>query len=258
MIFCSLQSGSCGNAQFIQYKNTKILIDAGLNGKQTALRLAAIGVNIDDLDAIILTHEHIDHISGAGVISRRHHIPIYANEATHEASHNIIKDIGKENRRFFDGEFYIKDLFIKPFSIMHDAVDPVGFAIYGNKKISVITDTGIITDTMKEESRHSHLYYIEANHDPNMLEYGSYSRTLKNRVKGEYGHLSNMDAGEFLIEASSNKLSHAVLGHLSYENNNEHLCYETVNELLNRAGLELDLSISHRDACGKLIDLDRI
>ena len=255
MKFCSLQSGSTGNVQYIEYKNTKILVDCGLNGKQTAARLAMIGVNIDDIDAILITHEHVDHVSGAGVISRRHDIPIYATEKTHEAAANIIKDIGRHNRKFIEGEFNIKDLFIKPFRTSHDAVDPVGFAIYGNKKISIITDTGCISEEAMEATKGSALFFVEANHDLNMLAYGPYPEHLKERIASSEGHLSNLACAEFLIKNIDKKTKQIVLCHLSHENNNEVLALMTVKNLLADAGIDLPICKSHRDAIGELIEL---
>ena len=255
MKFCSLQSGSTGNVQYIEYKDTKILVDCGLNGKQTASRLAMIGVNIDDIDAILITHEHADHICGAGVISRRHDIPIYATAKTHGAAATTIKDIGKHNRRFIEGEFTIKDLFIKPFATSHDAIDPIGFAIYGNKKISIITDTGFVSEEAFEATKGSTLFFVEANHDLNMLEYGPYPLHLKRRIASTEGHLSNVACAEFLIKNIDKKTKQIVLCHLSHDNNNEVLALMTVKNMLTDAGIDLPICISHRDAIGELIEL---
>ncbi len=255
MRFCSLQSGSSGNAQYIEYKDTKILVDCGLNGKQTATRLNEIGVNIDDIDAILITHEHNDHVNGAGVISRRHDIPIYATKSTHEAASIIIKDIKSHNRKFIEGEFYIKDLKITPFKTSHDAVEPRGFAIVGSKKISIITDTGCITDETIEATKDSDLFFVEANHDLNMLEYGPYPQHLKMRIKSEYGHLSNNDCANFLIKNISANTKHIVLCHLSHENNNEVIALTTVKNILHDAGIDIPVSISHRERIGEVISL---
>lgn len=255
MRFCSLQSGSSGNAQYIEYKDTKILVDSGLNGRQTANRLTEIGVNIDDLDAIIITHEHVDHISGAGVISRRHDIPIYATAETHIAANPIIKDIKNHNRKIIDGEFQIKDLLIKPFGASHDAIDPLGFAIYGSSKISIITDTGYVTDEAILNSKNSDLFFIESNHDLNMLEFGAYPHHLKERIKSEYGHLSNNACAEFLIQNIGENTKYIVLCHLSHDNNDEVLAHTTVKNLLHDAGVELPIYVSHRDRIGEVITL---
>lgn len=255
MRFCSLQSGSSGNAQYIEYKDTKILVDSGLNGRQTANRLTEIGVNIDDIDAIILTHEHVDHISGAGVISRRHDIPIYATADTHIAANPIIKDIKNHNRKIIDGEFQIKDLYIKPFAASHDAIDPLGFAIYGSSKISIITDTGYVTDEALLNSKNSELFFIESNHDLSMLEFGAYPHHLKERIKSEYGHLSNNACAEFLIQNIGENTKYIVLCHLSHDNNDEVLAHITVKNLLHDAGIELPIYVSHRDRIGEVIVL---
>lgn len=255
MRFCSLQSGSSGNAQYIEYNDTKILVDSGLNGKQTATRLTEIGVNIDDIDAILLTHEHIDHISGAGVISRRHDIPIYATYKTHIAAAPIIKDIKNHNRKIIEGEFYIKDLFVKPFNASHDAVDPIGFAIYGSSKISIITDTGYVNEDAIYETKNSDLFFVESNHDLNMLEFGPYPFHLKERIKSEFGHLSNVDCANFLIDNIGENTKYIILCHLSHDNNEEVLAQTTVKNLLHDVGIDLPVLVSHRDRIGEVITL---
>ena len=173
--FCSLSSGSCGNATYIEYKDSKILIDAGLNGVTTENALKEIGTDIKDLDAVILTNEHRDHVHGA---------KLYANEKTFLASLPRIGCVNESHVHIFDGAFEVKDLVIKPFKVFHDAYDPVGLAIYaGNKKVSILTDTGLVDDGIKEAIKDSDIYYIESNHDEKMLESGPYSYYLKRRVK---------------------------------------------------------------------------
>ena len=154
MKFCSLSSGSCGNATYIEYKDSKILIDAGLNGVTTENALKEIGTDIKDLDAVILTHEHRDHVQGAGILSRKYGAKLYANEKTYLASLPRIGSVKESHVHIFDGAFEVKDLVIKPFKVFHDAYDPVGLAIYaGNKKVSILTDTGLRHLLHREQSR---------------------------------------------------------------------------------------------------------
>lgn len=256
MRFCSLQSGSSGNCQYIAYKDTKILVDAGLNGKQTAIRLAQIGVDITEIDGILLTHEHSDHIAGAGVLARRHKIPVYARERTHLAAHPIIKDLGHGLRQVHGEDFFLKDLYIQSFPVSHDAVDPVGFAIYGgDKKISIITDTGFVPQEALEKTKESNLYFIESNHDKEMLWKGPYPMELKLRIAGAEGHLSNEDAGRYVLQQLQTGKEIVVLGHLSSDNNTEERAYETVETMLKEGRKECRLSLSHRHEHGEVFDL---
>lgn len=248
--FCSLSSGSCGNVSYIEYKNTKILVDAGLNGVKTENSLKDIGTDIKDVDAVVLTHEHRDHIQGAGILSRKYGSKLYANEKTYLASRSSIGSVNENKVNIFDGAFEVKDLVIKPFKIYHDAYDPVGLAIYaGNKKVSILTDTGVVDDTIRDAIKDSDIYYIESNHDEEMLEKGPYSYYLKKRVKGSEGHLSNLQAADIIKKSLKDKNELVFLAHLSHENNTEKLAYKTVCSELLQSGRSINdfrLRVTHR------------
>ncbi len=248
--FCSLVSGSSGNCQYIETDNTKILIDAGLSGKKIEDLLSTIGICPTTIDYILVTHEHRDHTKGVGVLSRRYDIPIYANEKTWISMENIIGEIEEKNIKTFENDefFQLRDLDILPFSIFHDAVDPVGYCVYhNNKKITVLTDTGCVNNEIKEKIKDSSIYLIESNHDIKMLKEGKYPWYLKNRIMSSQGHLSNEDAGLLISNVVSGKGEIVLLGHLSKENNYPLLAYRTVKDILEEKGLKI-----HRDL---LLDL---
>ena len=206
MKFCSLSSGSSGNCQYIETDRMKVLVDGGLSGKRIENLLSSIGVSIKDIDCILVTHEHMDHVKGVGVISRRYDIPIFANEKTWAAMSHLIGDIADKNIRIFQTNkgFELKDLAVYPFSIFHDAAEPVGYCLYHkNIKMSIMTDTGWVNDTMKKAIKSSNFYVIEANHDVKMLKEGRYPWHLKKRILSTRGHLSNLDAGKILTEVLS-------------------------------------------------------
>lgn len=252
--FCSLSSGSSGNCQYIETENTRILIDAGFSGKKIEALLDSIGVCPTTIDAILVTHEHIDHTMGVGVLSRRYDLPIYANSNTWVGMDPIIKKIREKNTKVFNTNksFYLNDLYIHPFSVSHDAMEPVGYLVYyKNIKISIITDTGWVSDSMRESIKNSHLYFMESNHDVKMLREGSYPYSLKQRIMSNIGHLSNVDAGNVLGDVLSGNGEIVLLGHLSQDNNRPKLAYETVRNIILEQGLDVDnsirLNLSFRD-----------
>ncbi len=252
--FCSLSSGSSGNCQYIETENTKILIDAGFSGKKIESLLSSIEVEPSSIDGILVTHEHIDHTSGVGVLSRRYDIPIYANANTWIGMNPIIKSIKDKNTKIFttNGNFNIKDIGIHPISVFHDALEPVGYVLfYGKHKLSIITDTGWINDNIRNEIKDSNLYFIESNHDVNMLRDGSYPWHLKKRIMSTHGHLSNDDAGMIMGDVLSGIGEIVLLGHLSQDNNIPQLAYETVRKGIISQGIDADkdisLNLSYRD-----------
>ncbi len=237
LLFCSIASGSSGNCYLIASANAKILLDAGLSGKKIIQGLNTIGVEPQDITAILITHEHIDHVKGAGIISRKHDIPIYANAKTWE---NMAQGIGKiqdHNKKYFiTGEsFYINDLLIKSFSIPHDAIDPVGFSFYKDDlQASIATDIGNMTEEILNEIISADFLVLEANHDIDMLKMGRYPWYLKQRILSSQGHLSNIDAGKTLISIlqRNNKERQVLLAHLSHENNFPEMAYQTIKNIL--------------------------
>lgn len=258
--FCSLASGSSGNSQYIGNKTTKILLDAGLSGKYIKAGLEGIGVDPNDLDGVVITHEHSDHIKGIGVLMRRYGLPIYVTEGTWEGmSKKIGKiDIDKVNIIDNNAVFNIKDIEVKAYPVSHDANDPVGYTFQNGKgKIGVITDLGHYTEAILSEIRSCDLVMLEANHDVEMLQMGSYPYYLKRRILSEVGHLSNEASGEIACDLVRNgRARNILLGHLSRENNFPDLAYETVKSIMEsegiRVGDDVMLDMTYRDKIGGL------
>ena len=241
MKFCSLYSGSSGNSIFIASDNAKVLIDAGLAGKKIDDALKHIGEESSSIDGIFITHEHIDHIKGVGVLSRKYDIPIYANDNTWAVMEKNIGKIKEHNIRIMDrrSSITINDLEIRSFNIPHDAIAPVGYTVsYAGKSASVVTDFGVFTEEIRDNIIDSDIILLESNHDVNMLRMGPYPYKLKLRVLGENGHLSNEDCGSAIVSLLKNdKKKQIVLGHLSGTNNHPDLAYQTVVDVLSANGI---------------------
>lgn len=239
---CMLASGSKGNAVYLSDGVTSLLIDAGLSGIEIQRRLASKGLRPEDLDAILVSHEHADHVQGVGVLSRRFHLPVYINQGTLDAASGLGK---LPNLKAFDcGEtFRIGRLSIHPFSLSHDAKDPAGFTIGQNgKKIGLATDLGIATDMVRYHLAGCTFLILEANHDPEMLENGPYPWPLKQRIKGRTGHLSNEGSMELLTEIRHSRLEHVILAHLSEENNTPDRALQVVGQALLNSGITLSVA----------------
>lgn len=222
MKFCALASGSSGNCQYIETKEKRILVDAGLSGKAIERNLQAIGVDPSSLDAIFVTHEHNDHIKGVGILARRYGLEVFANENTWLAMEKTIKPIYDHKKHVYrsNESFRYGDLSIYPMPLFHDAVEGCGYVMAsGKKKLSILTDTGWVNTSMLEHMANSDLYYIESNHDVEMLRNGPYPRVLKDRIASTRGHLSNEHCAELLTSLVQKKKEHIVLAHLSGENN---------------------------------------
>ena len=246
--FCSLYSGSSGNCLFLQTSNTKILIDAGESAKKISSALSSIEVDPTDIDAILVTHEHSDHVKGLGTFSKKYDIPVYANSRTWDAMEEQASKINEKNQKHFTIEenFEIGDLKIHPFKIPHDAANPCGFnIIHNNKKISIATDIGHMTSNIAHKLEDSSFVLLEANYDPNILKCSPYPYLLKQRIAGPNGHLANIDAGKTISFLLNSGLEAVMLGHLSKENNFPELAYKTVvDELISNNYNENALSIS--------------
>ena len=261
--FCSLYSGSTGNSLFVGTDNTKILVDAGESAKKIADALHEIDINISEIDGIIITHEHSDHIKGLGTISKKYNIPVYANSGTWNAMPEQSNKILLENKKIFNThcDFTIGDLNISPFAIPHDAAEPCGFNIYHkNNKISIATDLGHIDSNIINKLENSSFILLESNYDPEILKYSSYPYLLKQRISGPNGHLSNMSAGKAISHLLNTGLKSVMLGHLSKENNFPELAYKTVvNELIeNNKEFDLksfNLSIAKRYEPSSIINI---
>ena len=260
--FCSLYSGSSGNAIFISDGKTKILIDTGLSGKRIFEALATIGEKPSELSAVLVSHEHSDHIRGVGIVSRKVDVPIYANQSTWEAMEQSIGPVNLKNKMYFDTgkEFEIGNIVIKAFPIPHDAAEPVGFNFFiGNRKITTATDIGHMNRELLSHIEGSDLLLIESNHDVEMLKVGPYPWSLKKRILGDLGHLSNEMAGKVVAYLAEKGTRNFLLGHLSRENNFPELAYETVRNILREKNIDIEkdirLSVALRDRVGRVVEM---
>jgi phosphoribosyl 1,2-cyclic phosphodiesterase len=233
MRLCSIASGSSGNCIYIGTEDTHLLVDVGISCKRTVEGLGKLGVSGKDLDGILITHEHSDHISGLGVMCRKFGIPIYATRGTIEAIKNV-STLGAIDDALFneinaDEEFDVNDITVNPMRISHDAAQPVAYRFQsGEKRMAVATDLGMYDEYTVESLQGMDALLLEANHDINMLQVGPYPYVLKQRILGNKGHLSNELSGRLLSRLLNDKLKTVFLGHLSKENNLAELAYETV------------------------------
>lgn len=261
MQFSPLYSSSSGNSSLISAGKTKVLVDAGLTGKAVEAALAQVNVSATQIDAILITHEHIDHIKGVGVLSRRYNIPVYANEGTWKAMAEQVGSIGFRNvRTFVTGQdFYIGDLNVTPFSTSHDAAEPVGYGFFcKGSSLVYMTDTGCVSESLREKAEGADLLFIESNHDVGMLKNGPYPYQLKKRILSDKGHLSNDSCAELLKKLYLKGVRRAILAHLSHENNTEQIAYSTVRSALENEGIaEKDyfIAVAHRDRVTGIFDI---
>lgn len=254
--FYSLVSGSSGNCSVISDGKTNILIDCGINGKVCETQLSKVGIRADGINAILITHEHTDHISGIGVMSRRYNIPIFANKKTWEGIWSSKCNVGKitdENIRIIenDVEFEIGTIGACAFKTPHDSAESVGYNIFiDSDKFSVATDMGRVDKGVVARLLGSKSVLLEANHDIEMLKNGIYPYWLKQRVLGDFGHLSNESSAKIAACLAKNGTKHITLGHLSHENNSPNMAYSTVQKTLNkdgaRIGEDVFLSVADR------------
>jgi len=264
--FCSLTSGSNGNVTYVATDNTRVLVDAGVPGRTISNKLAQIDVLPETIDAILITHEHSDHIVGAGVLARKHRIPIYANEATWQtaAMRRLVGDIPPHLRRVFEteNEFYIGDLGVLPIPIPHDTVEPVAFRIYaGKRSVAVATDMGRVPGKVVKALAGTDLILLESNHDPDMVMHNlRYPEYLKKRILGSRGHLSNITCAQALGQLYETGVKRALLGHLSQDNNTPELALKTVGDALTglglKPGVDIHLDMTWRDRVGGLYTLE--
>lgn len=233
MRLCSIASGSSGNCIYVGSETAHLLVDIGISGRRAEGGLRELELTGRDVDGILVTHEHADHIQGLGVFARKYEIPIYATKGTIDAIKSC-GTLGKIDEALFrpvveDEKFSIKDLTIRPMRISHDAAQPVGYRIsYGNKKVAICTDLGTYNDYTVECLKGMDALLLEANHDVNMLQVGPYPYYLKQRILGDRGHLSNENSGRLLCRILHDNLKAVLLGHLSKENNLPELAFESV------------------------------
>ncbi len=234
--FCSFSSGSSGNSYLVKSDTSAILIDVGIAGKKIIEGLNVNGLGLEDLDGILITHEHLDHVKSIRMIGRK------AINAEVYGTYSTLEEIG-ENKLPKDRwsplpdfeEFPVGDIAVKPFALSHDAVDPVGYTLrHGDRQVTIITDTGIVTDEMFNEMVNANLLVIEANHEVNILRMGSYPFALQQRILSDYGHLSNEACGDALCKMMEKRkdIPKVFLAHLSGENNTPSQAYLTIRNSL--------------------------
>lgn len=233
MELCSIASGSSGNCICVGTGDSHLLVDAGISGKRIETGLNSVGLKTSEMKAILVTHEHIDHIAGLGVLARRYGLPVYGTQGTLDAI-RCVKSLGKIDEALLHPilprqEFLVGDMAVHPISVSHDAADPVAYLLQTDShKIGVITDLGTYDDALVEKLQGMDLLLLEANHDVRMLQAGSYPYLLKQRILSDRGHLSNVLSGRLLGRLLHDRFGAVVLGHLSKENNFAELAYETV------------------------------
>jgi phosphoribosyl 1,2-cyclic phosphodiesterase len=246
--FCPLASGSKGNSLYIGSKSTHILIDAGLSVRQLKKRLADIQVTLEEIDAIVVTHEHGDHIKGIKGLGCKMGIPVFANSDTAKA---IYENFGQplKFKIFCTGEpFEYGDFQFVPFGLQHDAVDPVGLTIQTEEwKIGICTDLGFATSLVRAELQNCDLLYVEANHHPHMVHSSNRPIVYKQRVLGRQGHLSNEESADLIASILHPKLQRIYLAHLSSECNTPDLAVEVIKERLRREGYFVPISVAYQD-----------
>ena len=247
--FCNLYSGSSGNSTYIEYNDTRILIDAGVSCQKICNGLSELGVSLDMIDAILITHEHTDHTKGLTTISKKYNTQIYATNKTWSQMYAL--KLPEFNHIAFNANesFNIGELNIEPFSIPHDAIDPCAFCILADgKKITVATDIGHVDDTIYNKLIGSDILLLESNYEPNTLMNGNYPYFLKKRIAGDFGHLSNESASKVVKRLYDDTgISNIILGHLSKENNFPELAYQTVVNEFGKMPEKLNLTVASRD-----------
>ena len=264
MQFASIASGSSGNCLYTGNDDTHLLIDAGISKKRIEEGLIGFGVEPGDIDAILITHEHSDHIKGLGVLARKYRLPIYATRGTIMEIRRQ-RGLGEIDPALFheirSGEsFRIGNMDIHAFAIPHDARDPVSFRVDDGKfRIGTVTDLGYFDESILAALAGCDILYAEANHDIRMLETGPYPYQLKVRILGNYGHLSNESSGQMIGHLLNEKLQRVILGHLSKENNYPELALKAVQYELEssfaQSGMQPEICVAPRDCALDLITM---
>ena len=264
MRFATIASGSSGNCTYIGTDHTHLLVDAGIPCKRIIEGLHSLELDEKDLDAILITHEHTDHINGLRVFSKKTEVPIYGTAATIEEICRMDKKGEIDRQRFRiihpDEMFPVGDFSVFPFAISHDAADPVAYrAEAEGHAAAVVTDLGTFTDYTLSHLMGLDAVVAEANHDIRMLEVGRYPYYLKQRILSDRGHLSNESAGQLLSEVLHDNMKHIILGHLSQENNYPSLAYETVCSEITMSptpykGGDFDIQTALRDKAGDIYE----
>lgn len=256
---CVLGSGSSGNCTFIGTETTRILIDAGLSARKTAERLEQIGEHVEAIDAICLSHEHSDHTAGVRVLQKTTGMPVYANAGTLEAVLRDPRCAQLACRRFVTGAaFAIGDFRVEPFSVSHDAYEPVGFVVQaGERSVGITTDIGIVTGLVREKLRSCDAVVIEANHDEDLLGAAQRPWRLKQRIRGNQGHLSNRAAAALAAEIAGDGLRHLFLAHLSADCNTPVHARTAFERCLTEAGHHhVEVRITAPHAVSEILEME--
>jgi phosphoribosyl 1,2-cyclic phosphodiesterase len=235
-----LASGSRGNCAFVASARTKILVDAGISCRETCKRLKALGEEAQSLSAILITHEHSDHVYGLAALAKKLRLPVFMTAATHRAWARDLRTVNGERphleklERFEPGHsFQVGDIEVKPFTIPHDAADPVGFTFrVEGAKVSIATDLGYLPANVRDHLRGSDILVMESNHDVEMLRVGSYPWSVKQRVASNVGHLSNAKLAQFFARDYDNSAAFVVLAHLSEQNNHPEIARREAEQAL--------------------------
>lgn len=242
--FSVLASGSSGNAFYIETEKEKLLVDAGLSGKQMDKLFNDVHVSPADLSGILVTHEHSDHIKGLGILARKYNLPIYANEKTWKAMEGSIGKISLDQKFMFNMEEVktFGDMEVESFGVSHDAAEPMFYVFrHAGKKVALVTDLGYVSERIKKTVEGADAYIFEANHDVGMLRMGRYPWSVKRRILGDSGHVSNEDCGLALTDIIDNNTKRIYLAHLSKDNNMKDLARMSVGNILTERGIEIDL-----------------
>ena len=252
MIFVPLCSGSSGNCSYVEADGVRFLIDAGMSAKRITELLEDIDVPVESIRAILVTHEHSDHVSGVGVLAKKYGIPVFANTECFSAMPaSLLEKIPASCIRIFDTDqdFFLSGVRIYPFHVPHDAANTVGYCIFAEGcKVTVITDVGRMDDRLISIAGESDLLLLEANHDVDMLLAGGYPYPLKQRILSPHGHLCNEDCGRALVKLHDRGVRNVVLAHLSRDNNTPELCRVTIESTLQAEGItDMRIAIAKRD-----------
>ena len=240
-----LGSGSSGNCAVIRSERTALLLDAGLSAKQIVLRLELVGLRLEDLDGVLLTHEHSDHTHGLEVLCRKHHLPLFCTALTQESvAAGFVKSKPSWRLMQAGAAFVFQDLQIECFSVPHDAVDPVGFVLHDEEsRLGVLSDVGFVTNLIRDRLAGAHTLFLEANYDTHLLEVDTKRPwATKQRISGRHGHLSNDQAAELVQHLAHDGLHQVVLGHLSNDCNCPKVARQKISSALQGAGI-MDVNV---------------
>lgn len=245
--FSVLSSGSGGNSIYVESGVSRILLDAGLSVKELTLRLSSIGRKPEDLDAVFLTHEHTDHVRGAGPLARRHNLPLYSTEGTLRRIGPRIGTLPRWEPLRSGRSVIVGDLCVEPYTTPHDAQEPVAFLVHHDSlKLAVATDLGHVTPLVRQRLKGAHALLVESNHDLDLLVDGPYSHSLKQRIRSDVGHLSNEACGELLASVVHRDLRRVVLMHMSETNNRPQLVEAMARQVLSGTNVQTQIALQDR------------